>query len=346
MVSSERNEIYSVLLQKGGQMAKKQNKKAKKEIAKEKVIRVSENMVVVNKKYKDSIFRKLFHQKKELLELYNALNDSYYTNEEELEIVTLDSCLYMSIRNDLAFILDLRLHLYEHQSTPCPNLPLRDLFYVAQEYRGIVDKKSLFSERAVKIPAPRFVVFYNGIEKQPERQMLKLSDLYQPMEIEPMLELQVLVLNINRGNNQWLKDRCKTLREYVQYVERIRYYRNEMKLSLQEAVELSIDDCIREGVLAEFLSRNRMEAVMFSMYEHNEEEEKRKYREAEREYARELGRNEGLELGRNEGLELGRNEGIAMGMEEGKKMIQIEVLHNLMKNMKLTEEEAKTILGI
>ena len=71
---------------------------------------------------------------------------------------------------------------------------------------------------------------------------------------------------------------------------------------------------------------------------HNEEKEKRKYREAEREYAR--------ELGRNEGLELGRNEGIAMGMEEGKKMIQIEVLHNLMKNMKLTEEEAKTILGI
>ena len=91
------------------------------------------NQVTANEKYKDSVFRKLFHQKKELLELYNALNNSNYTREEDLEIVTLDSSLFLSMRNDLAFILDFRMHLYEHQSTPSPNMPLRDLIYVAQE---------------------------------------------------------------------------------------------------------------------------------------------------------------------------------------------------------------------
>ena len=60
-------------------------------------------------------------KKKELLELYNALNDSDYSEEEELRIVTLDNCLYLSMRNDLAFILDFHLHLYEQQSTPSPN---------------------------------------------------------------------------------------------------------------------------------------------------------------------------------------------------------------------------------
>ena len=94
---------------------------------------------VANREYKDTAFRKLFHQKKELLELYNALNDSNYTREEDLEIVTLEeSSLFISMRNDLAFIVDFRLHLYEHQSTPSPNMPLRDLFYVAQEYWEII----------------------------------------------------------------------------------------------------------------------------------------------------------------------------------------------------------------
>lgn len=277
-----------------------------------------QQQVTVNRNYKDTIFRKLFHRKRELLELYNALNASDYTNEEELEIVTLESCLYIGMRNDLAFVLDFRLHLYEHQSTPSPNIPLRDLLYVAQEYRTIVDKKSLFSERAVRIPAPRFVVFYNGIEKQPERQLLRLSDLYMPKEAEPMLELQVLILNINKGNNDWLKEKCRTLNEYMQYVERIRYYKNEMKLPLQQAVEKAVDECIKEGILADFLSRDRAEAIMFSMYEHNEEEEWRKFREAEREY----------------------------GIELGKKEEQEQLLQNLMQNANISEEDARKLLGI
>ena len=132
---------------------------------------------IVNRQYKSNVFALLFKNKKELLSLYNALNHTHYTEEEDLEVVTLENAIYMSMKNDLAFLLDSRLSLYEHQSTPNPNMPLRDLFYVSKEYERIIEKKSLYSRRRIQIPAPHFVVFYNGIEPQPERQLLKLSDI-------------------------------------------------------------------------------------------------------------------------------------------------------------------------
>ena len=323
MVSVERSGISIIFPAKeGGEMVEDTTRTKEATFNKNN----SNNQVTVNEKYMDSVFRKLFHQKKELLELYNALNDSNYTREEDLEIVTLESSLFLSMRNDLAFILDFRLHLYEHQSTPSPNMPLRDLFYVAQEYKKLVSQRSLFSEKAIKIPAPRFVVFYNGMDKQPERQLLKLSDLYMPAETEPMLELQVLVLNINEGYNTWLKEKCSSLYEYMQYVDKVRYYRNQMKYEVHHAVEVAVDECIREGILAEFLSKDRAEAIMISEYEHNEEEEWRKFREAEREY----------------GLELGLEEGRKEGFKESSDLF----LHNLMKNLGMTEEEARAALGL
>lgn len=238
--------------------------------------------IAVNRTYKNTVFQMVFHQKKELLELYNGLNNSHYTNEEDLIIVTLENAVYMSMKNDLAFVLDMRLHMYEHQSTHNPNIPLRDLFYVSQEYQSLVDKKTLYGSKAVKIPAPRFVVFYNGTTKQPERQWIKLSDLYELPEENPMLELQVLVLNINRGNNEELTEKCKTLKEYMLYIERIRYYVDIEKKSLQDAVETAVDECIKEGILSDFLRKNKAEAIAVSIFEYDEEKEIRLIKEAER----------------------------------------------------------------
>ena len=115
-----------------------------------------------NRNYKDTVFRMLFSDRKNLLSLYNAVNQSNYKNPEDLEIVTLENAIYMGIKNDLAFIMDTNLYLYEHQSTYNPNMPLRDLFYICSEYQKLVDKKSLFSSTLQKIPAPNFIEFYNG----------------------------------------------------------------------------------------------------------------------------------------------------------------------------------------
>lgn len=97
-----------------------------------------------NRNYKDTVFRMLFSNRKNLLSLYNAVNQRDYKNPDDLEIVTLENAIYMGMKNDLAFIIDTNLYLYEHQSTYNPNIPLRDLFYISNEYQKLVDKKSLY----------------------------------------------------------------------------------------------------------------------------------------------------------------------------------------------------------
>ena len=102
------------------------------------------NGLKANRKYKDTIFRMLFSDKVNLLSLYNAMNGTAYSDPEQLQIVTLKNAVYMGMKNDLAFIIDTNLFLYEHQSTYNPNMPMRDLFYIASEYQKLVDGKSLY----------------------------------------------------------------------------------------------------------------------------------------------------------------------------------------------------------
>ena len=78
---------------------------------------------MVNRNYKDTIFRMLFSDRKNLLSLYNAINGTSYMNPEDLEIVTLENAIYMGMKNDLSFIIDTNLFLYEHQSTYTRLLP-------------------------------------------------------------------------------------------------------------------------------------------------------------------------------------------------------------------------------
>ena len=132
-----------------------------------------------NRNYKDTVFRMLFSNRKNLLSLYNAVNQRDYKNPDDLEIVTLENAIYMGMKNDLAFIIDTNLYLYEHQSTYNPNIPLRDLFYISNEYQKLVDKKSLYSSTLQKIPAPNFIEFYNGSTILSDCTELKLSSAFE-----------------------------------------------------------------------------------------------------------------------------------------------------------------------
>ena len=142
-------------------------------------------------------------------------------------------------------------------------------------------------------PAPRFVVFYNGTEKQPEVRTLRLSDAYESPMSEPELELVVTVYNINPGNNEKLLADCPLLGEYMQYVERVRLYAENMKLF--EAVERAVKECIEEGILKNFLTKYRSEAIAVCIFEFDEE----KFKKAEREFGREEGIEQGKEQGKN-----------------------------------------------
>ena len=141
----------------------------------------------VNRKYKDTIFRMLFKDRNNLLSLYNAMNKKNYTDASALQVVTLENAIYLGMKNDLAFIMDMNLYLYEHQSTYNPNMPLRDLFYISNEYQKMVVQQSLYSSTIQKIPAPKFIVFYNGTKEINDLTEFRLSSAYECTTEDPDL---------------------------------------------------------------------------------------------------------------------------------------------------------------
>ena len=261
----------------------------------------------LNTKYKDRLFRLIFRDKKELLELYNAVNESHYTNPDDLEITTIEDAVYMGMQNDLSFIIGDEMNLYEHQSTFSPNLPLRGLFYFSAVYKAYIEpvKHKLYFDSKLEIPFPQYIIFYNGIEKKPERQELKLSTLFvgNGKGKTPALECTALMLNVNYGQNKELMERCKTLKEYAQFIAIIRRNLAE-NMKHREAVEQAVDECIRNDILADILRKNRSEIVDSILTEWDENE----YRE----FLKEESWKEGCEAGRNAGRIEGRSEGIEM----------------------------------
>lgn len=217
----------------------------------------------LNTKYKDRLFRLIFKEKKELLELYNAVNGSNYTDPEELEITTMD---------DVEPI-----------------------------------KQKLYTESAVYIPFPQYIVFYNGTKEMPERQELKLSDIFggNGKGKTPALECTALVLNINLGKNTELMERCRILKEYAQFIATVRNYMAK-DMEREEAVERAVDDCIRNEILSDILRKNRNEVVEMILEEWDENE----YRE----YLKEESWNEGHEAGKKIGMEDGKRIGEIKGV--------------------------------
>lgn len=224
----------------------------------------------VMRNHKDNVFCLLYRDRKNLLSLYNAVNGTSYEKEEELEVVTLEEAICMKIRNDAAFVIDSRLNLYEQQASVNLNMPLRDLYYVTEELKKIAPPGRLHQKSRVGIPAPHFIVFYNGTEKQPERQVYKLSDSFHGKETDPDLELKVTVINISPGCSRELLENCESLRGYMIFVEKVRAGRTA-ELSLEEAVRQAVEGCISEGILAEFFKKHKEEVVEMGIYEFDQE---------------------------------------------------------------------------
>ena len=231
----------------------------------------------VNRIYKDRLYKMIFNDKSELLKLYNAINGTHYDDPAMLTITTLDNAIYMTMENDLSFIIDMRLALYEQQSTVNPNLPLRFLMYITDIYSAYTKDMNIYGSKKVQIPLPSFVIFYNDVKSQPDRTEFLLSELFHPTTDQPALELKAVMLNINKGHNQELMNACHTLRDYSEYVARIRTYSAEMPLT--DAVEKAITECIHENILRDFLLKNRAEAKAMSIYEYDEEKTLRMFRE-------------------------------------------------------------------
>lgn len=256
---------------------------------------MNEEKAQVMRPYKDTLFRMLFKEKDNLLSLYNALNSTSYTDESKLEITTLENALFMNYKNDVSFVFDFELMLYEHQSTINPNMPFRDLIYVTKILQGRVIEKTMYSSAPIKIPAPRFIVFYNGTASHPDIQTLKLSTLYEKEQTPPDLELTVTVYNINYGKNQELMKCCRVLKDYSRFVDQVRKYMKT--LTIHEAVEAAVAYSIKHNILRSFLMKNKAEVVDVCIFEYNEEIHLKNVKQE--------GIEEGIKIGKSQGIEIG-----------------------------------------
>ena len=237
-----------------------------------------------------------FHDKRDLLSLYNAVNGTNYQDPEDLEINTLENVIYLKMKNDLSFLVGASMNLYEHQSTWNPNMPLRGLLYFAELYERYINSNGyrLSGNTCIPLPFPNYIVFYNGLEREAERMELRLSEAFESGRegYEPALECRALVLNINSGHNRKLMEKCRRLQEYAEFIGEIR--RNLQRgMVLEKALRQAIEHCLAHGILTDILQRSQAEVRRMLLEEYDEK--------AEREYLRK----EAIEEGRKEGLEQG-----------------------------------------
>lgn len=272
---------------------------------------------------KDALFVRVFSDKKDMLNLYNALNGTDYQDADKLQITTLEDSLFLSMKNDMSFIVSSVLNLYEHQSTVNPNMPIRGLLYFARMYEAYIETNDLniYGRKLVGLPLPQYVVFYNGDAPQPDEVIYKLSDAFIASEgKEPALECKARVLNINYGHNAELLSSCNRLHDYAYFFEKIRQYCGQ-GYDKKAAIKMAIESCIEEGVLTDILLKHKSEVL--GMVLRCDEKMTKKIE---------------LQEAREEGREEGRAKGLADGIDQGIDMMKI-IYSSLKDSDRLDEYE-------
>ena len=287
---------------------------------------MTKTKTIENRKYKSDVFSMLMEEPKYALDVYNALNDSDYDDPNIIEIKNLDKCVSLSIRNDAAFIIGMNLNIYEHQSTYNPNMPLRSLIYLADILKPLIKDAAIYSSSKIKIPTPNFVVFYNGTEDRPQKEIQKLSDLYDHDD-NINLELVCTVYNINPGFNKDISKRSYVLRGYTIFVEKVR---ENLINNISEAVSNAVEYCISHDILADFFARRKDEVIRNMTIDMTFE------RRMELE----------IEAAKQVAAEEGRAEGHAEGLAEGRNETMLAVIKSTMKNTQKSFEDVCEMIGI
>jgi hypothetical protein len=282
----------------------------------------------VNTQYKDRLFRLLFGNesaKDNILTLYNALHDTAYTNADDLTIFTLDDAVYIKMKNDVAFLVDSYLSLWEQQSSYNPNMPVRGLMYFGNLYDKYIEEneRNIYGSALVKIPTPQYIVFYNGVREQDSVKKLRLSDAFMNPDDSGDFEWTATMYNLNKGKNDELLIKCKPLSDYMELVNRIRQNQKNGMI-VEAAVDRAVDSCIEDGILSEFLIGHRAEVRDMCITEFNEKV-----------FVNGI---------RAEGIQ----EGIQQGLQQGAQQARIEAVENMIRanipeqtilSMGYTEEE-------
>ncbi len=232
------------------------------------------NSATVNRENKSLLFCFIFgseENKKYLLSLYNAVNNTNYTNLDDIEINTLSDIIYIRMKNDVSFLLDSNMSLYEHQSTFNPNMPLRGMMYFSTLYSQFLSEnhKNIYGKSLVKIPTPRYIVFYNGNDDYPNKLELKLSDAFERPDHSNGFEWTATMLNINKGHNLDIMNKCQALSQYSDFVAKVREYNQIMPL--KASIDLAVEYAISHNYLDGFFKKHKEGIMLSCLTEFNEE---------------------------------------------------------------------------
>ena len=300
----------------------------------------------VNRAHKDRLFQRVFADKRDLLDLYNAVNHTDYADPDELEITTLEDVIYMSMKNDMSFIISSTLNLYEHQSTFNPNMPVRGLMYFARLYEGYIKQHGfdIYGRQLIRLPRPQFIIFYNGRSEYPDKTVLKLSDAFIPESAdEAVLECRATMLNINYGHNSALLNSCRRLHDYSYFIAKVNEY-SDSGCAIKDAIDKAVDYCIKNDVLADILIKCKSEVTNMLLTEFDE----KLYKKTVYNEGYEDGMNEGHKRGVSEGFERGISKGFENGHKRGILETREQDIKNsimMLRRLNLSDEEIASLIA-
>jgi hypothetical protein len=261
----------------------------------------------VRRSYQDSVFKMLFG-KGETAATAELLSDLTGEDvpESEIKYVTISDALALNMADDLAVEIYGRfLILTEHQSTKNMNMPVRMLMYTGRIYEGYFARRKLAGEIGsiydydqIKIPRPEFVVIYTGLDEWGvSDSTLHLEDAYFEKAKHAALgslSLDVHVYDATRNMPERFRE-GGYLAQYVTFIERVKANK-AAGMKLDVAVKKAIEDCIKDGILKDFLERRGNEVNSVLAQELRDED------------FIQIGERHGLKKGLEKGLEIGRLE--------------------------------------
>lgn len=272
-----------------------------------------------NREYRSDVFSMMLQIPAYALDVYNVINDSNYTDSNLVEIIMLENGFSLSIRNDASFIIGTDLNIYEHQSSKNPNMALREILYFANIIQNYIKsrKLNLYGRKIVKIPAPRFVVFYNGVEICEEYEEYNLEDVFENSNSDIQIHMTAKVYNINPGNNDILKQKSYVLNGYCIFVEKIREY--EAKMELDKAIDKAIQECIRDGIMSDFFREHEGEIKKVIKLDFSHE----RLIEFAKEESYQEGHEAGMSIGIEQGIEQKLVDQVAKKLSKGESIEEI-----------------------
>ena len=274
--------------------------------------------------YRDSLFRDIFNNADRLPEIYEALL-GIKTTASDITLATINETLFSGIKNDVGFIVGSQhVLLTEHQSTINANMPLRMLMYLAEIYRRYVDADAVYRKRLIPLPAPKFYVFYNGIEKMPDTWSLHLSDAFEGRKAD--LELAVEIININNQPGRPILEKCHALKSYSVFVAKVRESVKNGS-TLEAAVGEAVRYCIANDYLGGYFRQKQKEEV-FDMLNFVWDQER------------------ALEVRAEEARAEGLSQGLSQGVSQGVLETTITAIRNVMHSMNFSVEKAMDVLQI